>query len=185
MQGRMLVVLVLSIVCMSLSAAQAPISSPVKIDIGVGAGVSLPNGTLSNSHNTGYHFGGKVRLSSFMPFNVVGSGNYNRLKEKITGNNDSQTMLGVGLEYGVPSVAVKPYLGVDGLLTLFEKLGPGSSSASRIGLGLGAGVEFTIPAFGSFDTQVKYQILNLGGKEINEDTISQIAANVTIMFSVL
>ena len=161
------------------------ISSPVKLDLGVGGGVSLPTDKLSDSRNTGFHVGAKVRLHSFMPLSIVGSGYYNRLPEKNTDNTDSQWMLGVGLEYPIPSAIVKPYFGADALVNFFKNEGTGTSSFTRGGVGLGAGVEFSIPAFGSFDTSVKYQIFNVVGKEDNEDTISQIAASVALMFSVL
>ena len=53
------------------------------------------------------------------------------------------------------------------------------------GLGLGAGLEFSIPMIGSFDTSLKYQMLNIVGQESREESISQIAANISFMFSVL
>jgi len=166
--------------------AQVPgVSSPVKFDLGIGGGVSLPTDKLSDSHNTGFHVGAKARLHSFMPLSIVGSGNYNRLPEKNADNTDSQWMLGVGLEYPIPSVVVKPYLGVDALVNVFKNEGTGTSSFTRGGVGLGVGIEFSIPAFGSFDTSVKYQLFNVVGKENGEETISQIAASVALMFSVL
>ncbi|MBI4548100.1 MAG: outer membrane beta-barrel protein [Ignavibacteriae bacterium] len=161
------------------------VSSPVKFDLGVGGGVSLPTGKLSDASKTGYHVGAKIRLHSFIPLSIVSSGYYNRLPEKNTDKTDSQWMLGVGLEYPIPSVMVKPYFGADALVNIFKNEGTGTSSYTRGGVGLGAGVEFSIPAFGSFDTSLKYQIFNVVGKEDGEETFSQIAASVALMVSLL
>ncbi len=163
----------------------SPVSSPVTLDLGLGGGVSLPTGDLSGDHNTGYHAGGKLRIGGSLPFNIVASGMYNSLPEKATDKSDNQVMLGAGLEFAIPSAGVHPYFGADALYVKFNNEGSGTSSFTRGGLGVGAGVEFTIPAFGSFDTSVKYQFLNLMGKETGETTAAQIAATVTLMFGLL
>src|SRR5437667_181958 len=64
---------------------------------------------------------------------------------------------------------------------------PVVSVVPPVQLDLGIGVEFTAPGVGSFDTSVKYQMLNLWGKDAtdNDKTVAQIAANLTIVFSVL
>lgn len=165
--------------------ASAQVESPVGLDFGLGGGVSLPTGNLSDGYKTGYHAGGKLRLSSPLPFSIVASGFYNSLPEKATDNSDAWTIVSAGLEFGIPSVGVHPYFGGDIMYVHFQNEGTGTSSVNRGGLGLGAGVEFTIPAFGSFDTSVKYQFLNIMGKEDLEETHSQIVATVVIMISVI
>ena len=168
------------------SQGQVPsIGPPVNLDLGIGGGVSLPNGKLSDADNTGFHVGAKARLHGFMPMNIPISAYYNRLPNKVGGETDVAWMLGAGLEYPIPSVSVKPYLGADALWNVMSNTGSGSSSVNRGGLGVGAGVEFSIPSLGSFDTSVKYQIFNLVGKEASEETFSQIVASVALMFSVL
>lgn len=162
-----------------------PVSSPLTLALGLGGGVSLPTGDLSNGYKTGYHAGGKARIGGSIPFNIVVSGMYNSLPEKATDKSDNQVIVGAGLEVTVPSVGVHPYFGADALYVRFNNEGTGPSSFNRGGLGLGAGVEFTVPAFGSFDTSVKYQFLNLMGKDPGETTAAQIAATVTIMFGLL
>lgn len=176
----------LVLVC-TLLLVSFPLSaqSPVTLDLGLGGGVSLPTGDLSDSSKTGYHAGGKLRIGGLLPFNIVASGMYNSLPEKSTDKSDNQVILGAGVEYAIPSAGVQPYFGADVLYVNFNNEGSGTSSFSRGGLGIGAGVEFTIPAFGSFDTSVKYQFLNLMGKETGEATLSQIAATVTLMFGML
>jgi len=175
------------IVSLSTIRAQVPIPSigpPINLDLGVGGGISLPNGKLNDSDNTGFHVGAKARLHGSIPVNIVLSGNYNRLPNKSGSESDVIWMIGAGLEYPIPSIEVKPYLGADVLVSSFSSTAAGSQSITREGLGLGAGVAFPVPAVGNFDVSVKYQMLNLVGKESNEDTISQIAANVSLMFSI-
>jgi hypothetical protein len=162
-----------------------PVSVPLSLTLGLGGGVSLPTGDISDFYNTGYHAGGKLRIAGPLPFNIVAGGMYNSLPEKVGDKSDNQVILGAGLEVGIPAVAVKPYFGADLLYVHFNNEGTGTSSFNRGGLGLGAGVEFVIPAFGSFDTSVKYQFLNLMGKEATEGTASQIVATVAIMVGII
>ena len=165
--------------------AQTPISAPLSVDLGFGGGVSLPVGDLSNFSNTGWHGLAKVRLHGSMPINITGTGFYNRLPEKVGTESDYYWMVAAGLEYPIPSAVVKPYFGVDAMYVSINNTGSGSSSASRGGVGLGAGVEFSLPGVGSFDTSVKYQIINVLGKESNETTAAQVVGSVALMFGVL
>lgn len=162
-----------------------PIGSPVSIALGLGGGVSLPTGDISDGYNTGWHAGGRFRIGGSLPFNVTASGIYNALPEKATDKTDNQVILGAGLEFPIPSAGVHPYFGGEVLYVRFNNEGTGTSSFNRGGLAVGAGVEFTVPAFGSFDTSVKYQFLNLMGKETGEITAAQIAATVAVMFDLL
>ena len=165
--------------------AQTPVGSPLNIDLGFGGGVSLPVGDLSNFSNTGYHGLVKIRFHGAMPFNIVGSGMYNRLPDKVGSESDYYWMIGAGIEYPIPSAVVKPYFGIDAMYVSLNNTGAGSSSGSRGGLGFGAGVEFSLPGVGSFDTSVKYQIINVLGKDSNEITASQVAASVALMFGMM
>lgn len=162
-----------------------PVGSPLTVQLGLGGGVSIPTADLSDGYNTGWHAGGKLRIGGSIPFNIVAGGWYNALPEKIGDNTDNQVIVGAGIEYALPSAGVHPYFGAEALYVSFSNEGTGTSSFNRGGLGVGAGVEFTIPAFGSFDTSVKYQFLNLMGKEDGELTASQIAATVTLMIGLL
>jgi len=180
--------LTLSVVAIPLHAQMGtPVSIPLSLTLGLGGGVSVPTGDISDIYNTGYHVGGKLRISGPLPFNVVAGGTYNSLPQKVDDKSDNQVIVGAGLEVGIPAVAVKPYFGADLLYVHFNNEGTGTSTYNRGGLGLGAGVEFVIPAFGSFDTSVKYQFLNLMGKDDNIDpqTAAQIVATVAIMVGLL
>ena len=166
--------------------AQVPmVGSPVQLDLGIGGGISMPVGTLSNSDNTGFHAGAKARLHGFMPMSVLGTVSYNRLPNKIGSESDVVWMGTVGLEYPIPSIMVKPYFGADLGYNSLSKTTANAQSRSRWGAGFGAGVSFSVPSFGNIDASVKYQLLNLFGKDPVEDTVSQIAANISLMFSVL
>jgi len=178
--------LALCVVAIPLHAQTGtPVSIPLSVQLGLGGGVSLPTGDISDTSNTGYHIGGKLRISGPLPFNIVAGGMYNSLPQKVGDKSDNQVILGAGIEVGIPAVAVHPYVGADILYVHFNNEGTGTSSFDRGGLGLGAGVEFVIPAFGSFDTSVKYQFLNLMGKKDPEGTMSQIVGTVAIMVDLL
>ena len=160
-------------------------SIPVHLDLGIGVGASMPTGTLNNNDNTGLHVGTKLRLSGFMPLNVSGGLSYHRLPNKVGSSSDVIWMAGAGVEYPIPSILVKPYFGVDALFNSFSNTAANTKTFSRFGAGIGAGVSFAVPAFGDIDASVKYQLLNLAGKDPNEDAISQISANISLMFSIL
>lgn len=179
-----LVLLVL--LCSGGLSAQTPgLSSPLGLDLGFGGGISVPTGSLADNNKTGYHAGAKMRIKSVMPLNIVASANYNRLPEKATDKTDAAWMVGAGLEYSLPGVAVSPYLSADATLNIFDNQGTGTSSYNRGGIGLGAGLLFSLPGFGSFDASVKYQMLNVFGKDVTEESASQVAANVSLMITVL
>lgn len=59
-----------------------------------------------------------------------------------------------------------------------------SETISRFGAAAGAGVEFKLILF-TVDVGAKYHVLNLVGKETNEETIAFVNVNLTLFFSVL
>ncbi|MBI3766819.1 MAG: hypothetical protein HY277_10015 [Ignavibacteriales bacterium] len=181
-----MVILIISCVAVRNGIAQVPgVGLPVTLDLGVGGGVSLPIGTLSDNVNTGWHAGATARISGLIPINIVGSAYYNRLPFKVGSDASTAWMIGAGIEYPIPGIIVKPYLGLDGLVNVISSTASGAQSITREGLGIGCGLQFSVPAFGSFDASVKYQIFNMLGKESNEETLSQVTASVAVMFSVL
>lgn len=129
-------------VCLSASRAQVPtptIGQLINLDLGVGGGISLPNGKLNDLDNTGFHVGAKARLHGSIPANIVISGNYNRLPNKSGSESDVSWMIAAGLEYPIPSIYVKPYLGADVLINSMSNTAAGAQNITREGLGLGAG----------------------------------------------
>lgn len=157
---------------------------PVTVDLGVGGGLSLPMDKLGDATNAGFHLGGKARISGFIPLNITGSANYNRLTYKVGSDAFEIWMLGAGIEYPIPSVSVTPYLALEGLLDIMAKMPPAGDTRKSIGIGLGCGVEFPVPGLGSVDASAKYQFLNVLLKE-GEETVSQIGVTVLLMFGVI
>jgi hypothetical protein len=183
------VVLACTLLCVSALRAQVPsVAAPLGVDLGIGGGISSPSGTLADLDNTGWNALAKVKLRGWIPLHLTGLVQYNRLPNKGTpaapGGNDAAWMVGAGLElHPLSAPLVDPYLGVDALVNFLSNSGPASASLTREGLGIGGGVQVSVPMFGSIDGSVKYQMLNLAGKESNESTLSQIAASVTLMFT--
>ncbi|HEY4644487.1 MAG TPA: hypothetical protein VIH68_07190, partial [Bacteroidota bacterium] len=56
---------------------------------------------------------------------------------------------------------------------------------SRLGLGAGAGVEVSLGGMLHLDGTVKYQALNLGGKDADEKTFSQVSATAALVFKIM
>jgi hypothetical protein len=166
-------------------ASSQVVESPISLKVGIGGGVSLPTGTLSDYYNTGWNAGAKVRLGGWIPVNLVAIGMHNSMPLKGSDNSDDQLILGGGIEYAITSVVVHPYFGAEYYYVNFDNKASGVPAFNRGGLGVGAGVEFAIPGFGSFDTGVKYQYLNLTGKEAGEKDMAQIAATITLMFGLI
>lgn len=177
--------------------------SQVKFLIGPSGGLTVPagdyggttieyyNGTkygLSSGANVGII--AKIKLPNIIRFRFAG--NFSFLKN--SGNSESDKpnsfvevkhtvfMLSIGPEFGfgLPASPIKPYAGVDLLLTSFsgETTFRGvsrvpsdgtysMSSATRIGLGLGAGVEISVGK-NSVDVGLRYNFLNLIGKKFED-----------------
>ena len=157
----------------------------VQLDLGIGGGISLPNGTLSDIDNTGYNGIGKLRLHGVLPLNITGMAMYNRLPNKVGGESDQQWMFGGGLEYAMMSLVVHPYIGGDVFYTSFTNSAAGSPTKSRGGAGIGIGAIFGLPGSGGIDVSAKYQMMNLMGKDSGEETLSQISINAAWMFNIL
>ncbi len=175
------VVLILSVACVSYG--QVP-GSPVSCEIGIGGGATVPTGDLSNADNTGWNAGAKARFSGLIPLDIIASGNYNRLANKVGSESDILYGFGAGLEYTIPSPVVTPYIGAQAFVNVITNSAANATSVTREGAGIGAGARVEIPAFGHFDLSVQYQMLNLIGKETDEGTTSQLAATVYLMFNV-
>jgi len=180
------IVFSLAVLCFVwVGTASSQIGSPVKLDIGLGGGLTLPAGDISDSSSSGYHFGAKVKLHGFMPLNVVVSGIYNRIPDKTGSEATTLMAIGAGLEYPLPVPVVTPYLGADLMMNIIGRTESGSTSTSRFGAGIGAGATFSIPEFVTLDASVKYQMLNLTGRADGERKYSQVTATLMLMFSVL
>ncbi|HUL42948.1 MAG TPA: hypothetical protein VLY03_01185 [Bacteroidota bacterium] len=162
--------------------AQAPgVGLPFSVKFGVFGGVSLPTSDLGTIDNTGWNAGAKLRFSGLMPLNIVVAGTYNRLPNNQGGNSDVIWSGSAGLEYPISMPFVSPYLGIDALVNTLTNTASGAPSNTREGLALGGGADISLPIIGSFDVGVKYQFLNMIGKDTNEKTASQVIGTVAIM----
>ena len=183
--ARFVVALLSLTLAAALPLSAQMVQSPIYLDGGVGGGVSLPNGKLADGHNTGWHAGAKARLGGWLPINLTAMGRFNSLPAKEGDFSDEQIIIGAGAEYALPFLAVHPYVGLDYLYVDYDNKAPNVTDFTRSGLGLGVGMEFALPGLGGFDTEIKYQWLNLWGKETGEEDLSQIAATITLMFDLL
>jgi hypothetical protein len=167
-----------------VSAASAYSQSPVTLSLGAGGGFSMPTGSLADDANTGYHAGAKARLGGILPLNFTAGAKYNSLPLKAVDESATQTMFSGGVEFGFPSAGIHPYLGAEYIHTSFDAVA-GESAYSRAGIGFNAGMEFDLPALGSFDTAIGYHLINSFGADDGEATVTQLTVSVWIMFSLL
>lgn len=141
-----------------------------------------------------------------LPLRITGQAFYTKLKSEsdanIAGKNynigysSSIFSLGVGAEMSLLPGPVSPYLGVDLLINSFgelkvdsgnEVVGQFSNSTdgfSRFGLGLGAGVEFTLLPKVDIDVSAKYNLNNMIGKESGEENINSLQISGTLLFGI-
>jgi opacity protein-like surface antigen len=132
----------------------------------------------------------KAKLPNIIRIRVAG--NYSSLKN--SGNSEpdkpesfvevKQTvfMLSVGPEFtfGVPKSMITPYAGIDLLMTSFSgettfrgvsRVPSGTysmSSATRLGIGIGGGVEISFAKVHAIDIGLRYNLMNLIGKKFEE-----------------
>lgn len=166
--------------CLS-SMAFAQVSSPVSVNLGIGGGLSMPSGDFSNGSNSGYHGLAKVRVGSLLPLDITGAVSYHHFGDKIGSDATNMLQIAAGFEYAIPSIEIKPYLLAEFAVNSMSSTRSGASSYTREGVNLGAGVQFM-----GLDGSVKYQILNMMGKEdqngVSEPTANQITLSVAYMF---
>jgi hypothetical protein len=156
----------------------------IQLDLGIGGGLSFPTSPLSDNDNVGYNAIGKARLHGILPLNITGMAMFNTLPNKAGGSSDQQWMFGAGLEYGMMSIAVHPYLGVDAFYSSLTNTSSGSSTLNRGGMGFGFGAILGLPGSGGIDASLKYQVMNMWGKESNEQTAGQVTLNAAFMFNI-
>ena len=139
--------------------------------------------------SSGVNFGAvvKVKLPNIIRIRIAGS----IASLKNSGNSEPNSpesfvevkqtvfMLSAGPEFtfGVPKSMITPYAGIDLLMTSFSgestfrgvsRVPSGTysmSSAYRIGIGIGAGVEIAFAKVHAVDVGVRYNLMNLIGKK--------------------
>jgi len=154
--------------------------------------------------STGFNIGALLK-SNIGPFILRGSANYSFLNNSGSAEPNDGFIehksniftLSAGPEFVLTSVptSIKPYLGADILLSFISGRSTFSSvdfvpdgtfdmqSAARLGLGFGAGFEYSLGAgnildisirYGNIlDISIRYNLVNLIGKEFNDVTPSE------------
>jgi opacity protein-like surface antigen len=143
--------------------------------------------------NSGVNFGA-IFKTGIGPFNLRISGSYAPLSnsgiaepgEGFIETKSDMLIFSAGPEFdlAIPFSPIKPYLGVDLLFssisgrTTFSDVDfiPDGTydmqSATRVGLGFGAGLEYGIGASNVLDISFRYNLVNLFGKEYRDATPS-------------
>lgn len=166
------------------------------LKLGIGGGLSMVQSPDSYTDGAGfsteYHIGLRARLSlPAVPITPIGFVEYHFL----TGSMNVQDVsvdtkqnilsIGVGGEFTLVPGPFSPYLGLDLEFNSFGDFEPSGygigSGKSRMGIGIGAGVMFNLIVI-DIDVNLKYQMMNLIGKEDNEDTIGILNLNAAVFF---
>ncbi len=163
------------------------------IKLGIGGGLSAVQSpsyyTDAAGFSSEYHLGVKGKLSiPLFPITPIGFIEYHFFRGQTPAGADTKQnilSIGVGGEMELLPGPLSPYLGLDlefNNFGDFETTGSTTQSGvSRMGLGIGAGAMLTLLPI-DFDVSLKYQMLNLFGKESGEETIGIINLNVAIFF---
>jgi opacity protein-like surface antigen len=148
-------------------------------------------------------YGLKAKLGfPLLPVSITGQLNYSKFSndEDYASFEQSVFIAGAGIEWNILSVPgpIKPYAAVDIFYSNFGKLEITSSDGSygiisggittvdgaRIGVGLGAGVEFTMLPKITLEASAKYNFNNLIGKDSNEGNINTSNISIGFLYSV-
>lgn len=171
------------------------------LKIGVGGGLTSILGPDAYTEGAGfsseYHIGLKAKLSiPMVPIVPTAHLNYHFLRGEAStpvGNIETSQNIfsvGVGGEVSLVPGPISPYIALDLSLNRFgeyEVSGAGAVSVSgddgdsRMGLALGVGAEISLMVV-SVDASLKYNMMNMIGKEDGEETINAIIFNVSVLF---
>ncbi len=169
---------------------------PAQVSIVVGGGPSAPLGSLSDKDDAGWNARAAVCVRDWIPVHLLAFAQYNRLPNRHTlagagapvqpsDESDVAWLFGVGAQFPFSLPIVSPHIDVEGFVSSLSNTAANAPTMSREGIDFGAGAEIPFPIIGEAGVSVKYQILNLGGKDTNEDTFTQIIANISLSFDLL
>jgi hypothetical protein len=164
--------------CALLTVSNAPsVDAQRLISIGLGGGVSVPEGDLSNGANTGWHALASIVLSTPMqPLGLRADVAYNRFAF----NNDAQSALGgsgyetvgsatVNATYRLPmpGTPMSPFV-IAGLGAYRTdcSFGPGCGAATHFGWNAGLGTKLYVLGFRSF-LEARYHRTKRDGSRVN------------------
>ena len=164
--------------------------------------------------DTENYFGGKAKLGlPLFPFTITGQAHYvsykgegidyaaippyaSMLTEGDGERKFSLLTMSLGLEKRLLPGPLSPYLAADFLISSFGDAEstiryPGGSTTiksdgeSRYGLGIGAGLDFTLLPTIDVDVSAKYNFNSLFGKEDDEENFNTFNISVSVMFGIL
>ncbi|MCF8242138.1 MAG: outer membrane beta-barrel protein [Melioribacteraceae bacterium] len=194
-----------------LFSAQSFYSQGLKLGLTGGlSSITAPEMLTKDISEGGLGFGsglnvglkGKFSLP-VLPLKITGHAVYNMFSSSgdmtvsgVVVNNEADfTMVtvGFGAEYSIIPGPLSPYLALDYFYTsigelTYKQTYPGGSnenvtdSFSRTGMGIGAGVEFTLLPTFDIDISAKYNLNNLTGKDDGEESLNTIAIQASLLF---
>ena len=136
-----------------------------QINWAVGAGLSLPNGDLSNGFKSGFHgmAAGDFALTG-APISIRTDGMFSTMKSKVSGADAFNPIsVSVDLKYGFAPGPVSPYILGGGTWNHWSFSGV---STSKVGFNVGGGVNFGMSALKLF-AEARYFSVSDNGSKVN------------------
>lgn len=141
------------------------------------------------------HYGAKLKIGfPVLPLTITGGFLYTKLSGSIPAFDNSSVeqtiyVISVGGEYAFIPGPIQPYGALDLMFTSLGELkmpqSTDDSSTSRVGLGIGAGIDIKILPKIDVDLSLKYCFNNMFGKEDGEDSFNTTNVTVNFLFNVL
>src|SRR4051812_20401964 len=150
-----------------------PVVARAQVGFGLAAGAVVPNGSLGNAYDAGYHLQASVRLG--LPLAPLGfriDGTYDNFARKSsTGSSGSWQTTGAAVNAVASLPALPGLYGTGGLGYYWSKsevtsgVFSGSGTAKDVGYNIGAGFHFALTGFGAF-VEARYTHIG-GGSAVN------------------
>lgn len=144
----------LAVAAFALMAPVAMAQAQLPLKFGIGAGATLPNGTFSNSVESGYH--ALVVATIAPPLSPVGfrvDGMFNQFNNK-TVSGQSLRVMGASANavLGMPGVPllISPYVIGGAGMYRSQSSATGAVATNDLGINVGAGIKFGLAGFGAF-----------------------------------
>jgi hypothetical protein len=155
--------------CVAAAAPTTSLEAQRPISIGLGGGVSLPQGDLSDVANTGWHALGTIALSSLMlPHGLRLDVAYNRFELSDVDGNESVGSATLNVTYRLPMTnsPMSPYL-ISGLGAYRSECSRavGCEATTKFGWNVGLGTKLFV-GFRSF-IEARYHRTKRGADSVN------------------
>jgi len=162
-----------------------------KLDIGAGGGVAFPVSDLGDRTSRGYSVGMNVRVHGFAPVQFGMGAHFNSLPFATHGflypqGSLQHWIINGGMEIPVPMRwGEYPYLSLDFLFSPVENTGSIFINTPSSGIAVGLGMVEPLSRISSIDFTLKYQMLNVLGKDPFDGSMNQIVFASHIMVGVV